>query len=175
MADGRVGRVTTWAATRRTALTGSVAGVAGGLLAACDTTSAPSRPSRADGGTPAASATADPDTALVDEAAARTRHVLALLRALPRRERHAVAGLRELHAAHLGALDAPTRSAGQTAGQPVTSSPAEVRRAETALQRRLAHLAGIAESGALARLLASMSAGVAAHLAAGTGPHRTSS
>jgi hypothetical protein len=164
--------VTTWAASRRTALAGSVAAVAGGLLAACDATSSPSGPA---GSGPATSAAEDPDAGLVDEAAAGTRQALALLVALPHRDREAVGGLRELHRAHLGALDAPARPA----GHPARPTLAEVRRAESALQRRLAHLAARAESGPLARLLASMSAGIAAHLAANLAadatPHRASS
>lgn len=167
MPAGRVGRVTTWAATRRTALAGSVAGVAGALMAGCDTSTSPSPTG---GGGPATGAAEDPDTALVDEAAARTRHVLALLVALPHRDRAAVAGLPELHRAHLGALDAPL----PPAGHPARPTLAQVRGAEAALQRRLAHLAAGAESGPLARLLASMSAGIAAHLAADTKPHRAS-
>ena len=80
----------------------------------------------------------------------------------------------DLHTAHLAALD---RAAGATTSPgPTPELPTErttrprLRRHEAGAQRELAHLAQEAASGALARLLASMSAGIAAHLAVPVGP-----
>lgn len=74
-----------------------------------------------------------------------------------------------LHTAHLAALD---RAGGESASASPTPELPTVRTTrrllrthEAAAQRELAHLAQEAASGALARLLASMSAGIAAHLA----------
>jgi hypothetical protein len=81
-----------------------------------------------------------------------------------------------LHTAHLAALaeatgGSPTASVSPSSGtttEPVPSSArrarARLRRRELAAQRELVGLAVAAESGAVARLLASMSAGIAAHL-----------
>lgn len=121
------------------------------------------------GGTPSSSASAatDPDTVLVD------RVVTAIIgasvtidgaRRLPRL-RTVLGPLDRAHAAHLAALD------GELEGTP--SPPAgsyavalrRVRASEQALQRELAAAALEARSGALARLLASMSASVSQHLA----------
>ena len=146
--------------TRRATLAGSVAGVLAG--AGCDL-----RPDAAprSGGPSSAAPTEDPDAALVDEAVARSRHVLGLVLSLPDRDRRAVAGLATLHRAHLHVLQAPQRP-GHHAGPAGKPALSDVRGAEAALQRRLARLAVSAESGQLARVLASMSAGIAAHLAA---------
>ena len=57
-------------------------------------------------------------------------------------------------------------NARRTARSPDMAGPRAFRRHELAAQRELAHLAEEAASGALARLLASMSAGIAAHLSA---------
>ena len=146
--------------TRRAALAGSVAGVLAG--AGCDLR--PDAAPRSEAPSPSASAE-DPDAALADEAVARSRHLLGLVLAVPHRDRRAVAGLAALHRAHLGALQAPQRP-GRHAGPSAKPALSSVRRAEAALQRRLARLAVSAESGQLARVLASMSAGIAAHLAA---------
>ena len=79
--------------------------------------------------------------------------------------------LRRLHRAHLEALDATLADAPQRDGVDIAvpTTPAEalrlVRRQETGLQRFLTDAAVSAESGALAGLLASMSAGVAQQLA----------
>jgi hypothetical protein len=79
-----------------------------------------------------------------------------------------------LHTTHLQALN---RAAGATASaSPTPQLPTvrttrpRLRRHEAGAQRELAHLAQEAASGALARLLASMSAGIAAHLAVPTRP-----
>lgn len=76
-------------------------------------------------------------------------------------------GFRRLHAAHLAALPGDTEP---TARPRVRGGPrpvrAELRQREARLQRALADAAVAAGSGALAALLASMSAAVAQRLAA---------
>jgi hypothetical protein len=137
-------------------------------LAACTTDS--SRGSA--GSSPAASpatteaAEADPDRVALDRAVAITTGLLAQL-AKPGIDpggRFAA-----LHTAHLAALDraaGPSASAAPTPGRalPALPGPRALRKHELAAQRELAHLAREAASGALARLLACMSAGIAAHL-----------
>lgn len=110
------------------------------------------------GSTPTARPTGstDPDTALVAE----------VVTALRRAERVAGAQgaleLAALHRAHLEALEAAPAAVG---GRPPKRGAAPVRRTEEALHRTLVRAAERAESGALARLLASMSAAVAQRLA----------
>jgi hypothetical protein len=92
------------------------------------------------------------DEALVEEVVAQITAVAAVAANVTR--------LTALHAAHLAALDAPPPA--------VTTSPAtgpEVRAAEREHQRYLVDAALRAESGPLARLLASMSAAVSQQLA----------
>lgn len=92
------------------------------------------------------------DAALVDEVVAQITAVAAVAANVTR--------LGAMHAAHLTALDAEPPT-------PATSSATgpEVRAAEREHQRYLAEAAVRAESGPLARLLASMSAAVAQQLA----------
>ena len=73
--------------------------------------------------------------------------------------------LASLHLAHADAL-ALTPSASSTPGRAVVLPWPKVRARERRLQNRLADASVAARSGALARLLASMSAAVAQHLAA---------
>jgi hypothetical protein len=135
--------------SRRTTL--ALAGVGLVAVGGCD-----------DGGddspAPLPSASPDPDTALVDRVVTR----------LTRAERIArgagLAGLAALHRAHLEALDA------SASARPHRKVPADVvRRHERRLQSDLVAAAMAAQSGALARLLASMSAAVSQHLAVGDG------
>ena len=115
---------------------------------------------------PTAAAEPDPDRVALDRAVAITSDLLSQLGkpGLDPGGRFAA-----LHTTHLAALD---RAAGTSApptpdtGLPVAVGPRAFRRHELAAQRELAHLAQEAASGALARLLASMSAGSAAHLSA---------
>ena len=129
---------------RRSAIALAAAGLV--AVAGCD-----------DGSTPAPPATpaADPDVALVDR----------VLRRLVAAERVAAAagetGLVALHRAHIEALDG-TPPTGSTARK---SAPGAVRAEEQRLQQHLESAALAAESGALARLLASMSAAVSQRLA----------
>lgn len=93
----------------------------------------------------------DPDEALVQEAVDRITATAARSGRVP--------ALTRMHAAHLAALDAEA--------PPAAAAPrAQLRRAERDLQTYLADAALRAESGPLARLLASMSASVSQHLAA---------
>lgn len=73
-----------------------------------------------------------------------------------------------MHSAHLDALQVAT-GASATPTAPVQAAPpltpARLRRRELRAQGELARLAVAAESGALARVLASMSAGIAAAMA----------
>lgn len=158
--------------TRRGALGGAL-GLA--LVTACDvddlrppedeTTPVPSP-------TPGATETPEPDadTALAEGAAADIASALVMVdgvrRAFPRL-RGRLEPLARMHRAHLAVLD----SSGDTsiATPDLGGTPAEalerVSSAERALQQTLASAAVEAQSGALARLLASMSASVSQHLA----------
>jgi hypothetical protein len=130
--------------SRRTTLAvGAAAGVL--VVAGCD--------SDTDEPASAPTPTADPDGDLVD----------AVLEELGGAYRLAVAGgfpkLTALHRAHIEALD----------GTPPTAAPGHatadaVRRNEKRIRALLVESAVAAESGALARLLASMSAALAQHL-----------
>ena len=102
---------------------------------------------------PSSTPTPDPDAALVD----------AVLADLGRAEALALgagyADLAGLHRAHIEALDGPEPST--PAGR---ASRESVRRAEQRLQRQLVQASVAADSGALAQLLASMSAAVSQRL-----------
>jgi hypothetical protein len=129
---------------RRTALTLAAAGLV--AVTGCDD---------GDRRTPAPTPTADPDVALVDE-------VLAHLKAA---ERVALSvgdsDLVALHRAHIEALDG-TPPTGRPGRMPRTDA---LRRQEQKLQQHLESAALAAESGALAQVLASMSAAVSQRLA----------
>ena len=119
--------------------------------------------------TPAPAAETDPDTALVDAVIAELDELVALVTGTARRRpllAPVLATFAALHRAHRAVL--PEREADPTTPR-VTGSveqvAARLRQRELQAQRRLADWSLAAESGALARLLASMSAGIAAHLA----------
>ncbi len=153
-------------ATRRTTVSASGVAVLG--LAGC--TGDDSQPRSGDASSSVAAtetASPDPDRVALDRAVTITTTLLAELSNAP----DPGGQLAALHTAHLTALD---RAAGPSAAAtPSPLPPAgritrqRLRRLEGAAQRELAHLAQEAASGALARLLASMSAGIAAHLALG--------
>ena len=155
-------------ATRRTALTAS--GIATLAVAACtaDDPTASSTPGGSTSSTATQAAEAQPDQVAVDRATELSGLLLADVQG-------AAPGvdpggrLAALHTAHLGTLARASADSGSSAPSPTApaaaATRARVRRRELAAQRELAHLAAEAESGALARLLASMSAGIAAHLA----------
>lgn len=102
-------------------------------------------------GSPTATSDPDPDVALVDGVLHELGQALRLATAA------GLADLVTLHRAHIDALGgaAPTTGPGRPA------EPAAVRKRERRLQAHLVEAAVAAESGALARLLASMSAAVA--------------
>lgn len=152
-------------ATRRTTLTGLLLGV--GALGACDADLSGGG-SGGSGPTPAG----DPDRDLVDAVLADLGQVTDLVTATAAahpRLREPLASLRALHLAHAEALGGPasTPGAGAQSDRPAASSAAmaAVHAQEVRLQRRLVEAAVHAESGALARLLASMSAAVTQQLA----------
>ena len=111
----------------------------------------------------------EPDQALVESMATaivRALETVAVARSFPRLQPFA-APLARTHQAHLRVLvvegQAPTPApVPSSAGEALTRLKAQ----EGRLQRELAGAAVDAQSGALARLLASMSASVAQHLAA---------
>jgi len=119
---------------------------------------------------PGAGATApadDPDSELVRRVVDDLTAALALVGGVARAARPLaaeVAPWRELHAAHLEALEAPDRARPLRVRGPLPSLRSRLRREETALQRTLAEAAVTARSGALAALLATMSAAVAQRL-----------
>ena len=158
--------------TRRGALGGALGLV---LVSACDvddlrppeeeTTPVPSP-------TPGATETPEPDadTVLAEGAASGIASALVVVdgvrRAFPRL-RGRLQPLARMHRAHLAVLepsDDPSSAAPDVGGTPAEALE-RVRTAEQALQRTLAGAAVEAQSGALARLLASMSASVSQHLA----------
>jgi hypothetical protein len=132
--------------SRRTTLAVGAAALV--VVAGCDDHTDGSRKPRS-GPTPSG----DPDADLVD----------GVLHALAGAERAAVAGgfaaLAVMHRAHIEALDGSPPSAA-----PGKATAAAVRRTEQRLQSLLVESAVAADSGALARLLASMSAAVAQRL-----------
>lgn len=113
------------------------------------------------------SAATDPDTALVDRVAtdiAGAAVTVEAARLLPRL-RKVLGPLERTHLAHLAAIDADHE--GSAPQRPASYAVAleGVRVSEQTLQTSLAAAAVAAKSGALARLLASMSASVAQHVA----------
>ena len=111
----------------------------------------------------------DPDTELVRHVVDDLTAALALVGGIARGGRSltaVVAPWRELHAAHLEALEAPDRARPERVRGPLPALRNRLRREETGLQRRLAEAAVAAQSGALAALLATMAAAVAQQLAA---------
>lgn len=150
-------------ATRRTALGGVLAGAL--VVSGCDLGGADGESDPATSATPAG----DPDAALVDDVVNEVDELLALVTAAADHRPSlapALATLAALHQAHREAL--PDRESTATTpdvrgtGRQVAG---QVLRREAQARERLADWAVAARSGSLARLLASMSAGVAAHLA----------
>jgi len=118
----------------------------------------------------------DPDARLVRGVVDDLTAALALVGGVARAGRplaREVAPWRELHAAHLEALDAPGRARPLRVRGGTSALRTRVRRRESTLQTRLADAAVSARSGPLAALLATMSAAVAQQLAAdSTGARR---
>lgn len=109
----------------------------------------------------------DADAALVAGVVVDLTGLLATVRAVQRPERAAFRPLARLHRQHLVALGAEEASAAasSTAPDAVPVAAVEAIRQEQRLQGRLATAAVATQSGELARLLGSMSAAVAQHLA----------
>lgn len=148
--------------SRRTTLGGALAGVA--LLAGCDLGS----DDPGSGPAPAADPH-DPDTSLVADVVDDLVATLAVVEAVRRRYgplRRQLGELAKVHRAHLEALgsnERPGRAGPRTAG--AEDALALVRRREQRHERLLTDRAVQAQSGRLARLLASMSAAVGQQLA----------
>ncbi len=141
--------------SRRTAMGGALAGLV--VASGCDADPAPAEGRRAEPTAPPV----DADAELVDQVAehiAKASAAVAAARKESSQLRRSLRPLQRLHAEHLAVLEV---RAEPDAGQPAAR---DVRAAETALQRQLADAAVRAESGALAQLLASMSAAVAQQL-----------
>jgi hypothetical protein len=154
--------------SRRTSLTLPGLVVLGAAGTACDVDDL-RPPEDSSSPAPSASSSASPsaapggDATVVDEVVAALDAVLAQLlaaRGVPA-QRAAVVPLLRAHRRHLEALDAT--SSAQPSATSVTL--AQVRAQELALRDSLVASAGRAQSGALARLLASMAASVDQHLA----------
>jgi hypothetical protein len=152
-------------ATRRAALA-VTAGLGGLAVAGCTTD---------DGDPPTSTSTTsapsvDADSTLVSDVAGRIAAADALVRQVLRDSpllRSDLGPLRRMHEAHLEALggyDGSARSPRPPRGRP-TDALQQVATSEQRLQRTLATAAVRAESGTLAKLLASMSAAVAQRLA----------
>lgn len=162
------------ALSRRGALAVALAGVGTGVVTGCDLdprATGPTTPTPT-AGAPSAPGT-DTDLLLLDEAREATAQALALVVTVGARYprlRGAMRPLAALHEAHAEALedagpDGPAEVPGPEVEGAASSALARVRLEEARLRRRLAAWSVQAGSGSFARLLASMSAGVAAHLA----------
>lgn len=150
--------------TRRTTLAGALAGVA--VLAGCDLGD-PGSDDPASAPTPSADPTDpdDPDAALVDDVVDDIVATQLLVESLRRRHdslRRPLGELARVHDAHLAVLGS---SEGSGSRPPRARNSREaltlLRARELRHQRLLANHAVAAQSGRLARLLASMSAAVA--------------
>jgi hypothetical protein len=153
------------ATTRRTAVGAALAGLL--AVSACDAGR------DVDSGGPGVSQSEDPDAALVRHVVGEISTLVALVSAVEARYprlRGRVRPFRDLHEAHLRALDA---TASEVDGQPRLTGADQalrvVRSREEQGRRRLVEAAVSARSGALASTLASMSAGVAQRLALESG------
>ena len=152
-------------ATRRSAVTAS--GLAALGLTGCtrDDPASSSSPTSPSASTATETAPPDPDQLALDRAVAITTGLIAGL-AAANPVLDPAGRLATIHEAHLAVL----QEVGGTTITPLPTPPgsrltaARLRRRELNAQRELARLAQLAESGALARVLASMSAGIAAGL-----------
>ena len=160
-------------ATRRTAITGAVGGAL--VLAACDAGDPGATPSPTPFPSTAATSAApdDPDQALVDQVVAELDELIAFTAAAAARRRTGPwpAAFETLHRAHRDvltddALDEATPPEIRGSAKEVAQ---QVGRRERRAQQQLAEWALAAQSGPLARLLASMSAALAQQLASPVG------
>jgi hypothetical protein len=148
--------------TRRTTLGGALAGVA--LLTGCDIGSEDPSSGPAPPVGPG-----DPDTGLVETVADDIAATWQLVESLRRRHdslRRPLSGVARIHEANLQALGSDARPGRKPApGGNARQALARLKARELRHQRLLADQAVAAQSGRLARLLASMSAAVAQQLA----------
>ena len=154
------------ATTRRTTLTGGLAAML--TVSACDLETLDPR-SGPEGDEPGLAPAVDADSTLVDEVLngiSVSSGELAVLRRKRPEVRDSASVFLGLHRAHADALGGLPAAAGPVENPVRGDSMARLRSIESNAQRALAAAAVRAESGALAKLLASMSAGVAQHLAA---------
>ncbi len=151
--------------TRRTALAGALAG--GVVLAGCDLGDLGS--DDPDSAPAPSSGAEDPDAGLVEDVVEEVATTLLLVETLRRRHdslRRPLGGLARVHAAHLEVLGSSRRSGRRPSrSSNAAQALAALRAQELRHQRLLADRAVAAQSGRLARLLASMSAAVAQQLA----------
>ena len=151
--------------SRRTALGGLLAGLAGAaVLAACDVDELrPPEDEEAPAPEQTTDGALDPDVALVEDVVAQVTRTWAAVVSAGLGAR--LARLQRMHEAHLEVLGAtPVKQTAPPSG-PEPKRYQRVLGREQRLQSDLATAAVEARSGALARLLASMSAAVAQHLA----------
>jgi hypothetical protein len=158
---------------RRTALTGALGGIAATVLAAgCDTGDDVGENRATGSASPSPSVAQEPeqtpDEALVGDVLGQIGAAVAVLQAARRFKqlRPTVAPVLHAHRSHAEVLE------GELDDEAPVSRPADlsaaieaIRSSETELQVSLADAAGRAESGALAKLFASMSASTSQHLA----------
>jgi hypothetical protein len=134
------------------------------VLAGCDLGSEDPASGRASSAGPD-----DPDAGLVEDVVGDIGVTWQLVESLRRRHdslRRPLAGLAEVHEAHLRALGSNTRPGrGSVPRGSARQALVQLRARELRHQRLLASRAGAAQSGRLARLLASMSAAIAQQLA----------
>ena len=144
-------------ASRRTALAGALVGLV--VVSGCEDEPRSDEPPRSEPTAPPADADAD----LVDQVSERiTKAWLAVSSARKQSPdlRRSLRPLQRLHEAHLSVLGAD-----QDRNAPAQPVARDLRAVETTLQRQLTDAAVRAESGALAKVLASMAAAVAQQLA----------
>jgi hypothetical protein len=158
---------------RRTALSGALGGIAATVLAAgCDTGDDLGEHDATGSPSPSPSVAQEPeqtpDEALVEEVLAQLGAAVAVLQAGRRFKqlRPTVAHVLRAHRSHAEVLEGDLASTSPVSRPTDLSAATEaVRLSETELQASLVDASGRAESGALAKLLASMSASTTQHLA----------
>ena len=161
---------------RRTAVTSALGGLAVTALAGCDNgddlappEAGPSTPTATSSAMPSSQAPdLTPDEVLVDDVLEQLTAALAVLAQARKAPalRAPLTSLVRAHRQHVEVLEGEPASPAPPGPSPDPEAMLRlVRRGERDLQAGLVDAAGRAESGALARLLASMSASVTQHLA----------
>ena len=161
-----IGPLTGPVPSRRTTLVGALAGLL--AVTGCDVEDLDPRGDEDDSTAPPTEASTDADAALVDRARTRITSADTVLEELVRqhpRLRRELRPLRQLHAAHAEVLGGFMERATISGPFDLPQARTLVRRTETELQRHLTLAAVRAESGSLAKAMASMAAGIAQRLA----------